>query len=407
MIDVQQDYLRFYLFLKSNSRRGVNALRSILADGTQAKAFAENPAAVAVVLSYDKENPDKNAVELYNLLTKSSVSDTASLTYLCNTYGVTSFAELFANSEVMAKVIADDTSMSAITASRTAMESIVSDEEATANVAASETALCAIAGSALALEIALENETLARALESNAAAMSIILSTETSWAVFEASDLAMSVMRETDVALGMYIASNASLDCTAYADFTTIMADQAAFQTVLSINTNAEFLASSAYALNRIVKSSSARSAWMAGSYAHAHYETVYGTLHNAPSSLFRKYETYYGTPVAGETAYYGHYTKQDGSLAIVSDWYLSTYSGQAYPDEAVEFAGVSLFPGNSCTGTWQTKVWAMSGKTLVASSAASTDKLVCMGGLVTHYYYTDSSGSGAYQTKYATYVAV
>lgn len=406
MQQIQADYITFRWLLKSSYRKGVHTFRSILADNTQAKAFAENPAAIAVVLSYDKENPDGNAVELYNLLTASTVAETATLTYLCNTYGVTSFAELFANSEIMAEVLDDSTSMSAITASRTAMESIVADDQAAANLAASETALCAIAGSSLALEIALGNEVITAALEANAAAMNIVFSTETSRTVFLASDYAMSVLWETDAALGKYIAYAADLDYTAYVDFTALTSDEDAFATALSVQDSTAAMAGSAFALNKIAKTSTARTAWMNGSYAHTYYDILYETLHNAPTTLFKKVETYYSTYAQLASSTYAAYISSTGA------WTSSAQDNKdTIPSEATTYSGIILCPSVYAYSGWKTRLWSTQTETSVWSTTGSTAETTTQGyalfGGAALSIYLNSSASSRSKMKYAAYIAV
>lgn len=207
----QVDYINFRYLLKGNYRKGVHALRSILADGGQAKAFAENPAAVAVVLSYDKENPDKNAAELYELLTESSVADLASGTYICSTYGVTSFDELFADSDILTTVLADEASMNAVAASSSAMSSLISNDAAFALAAESEVAMAAIAGSAVAVKVVAADAGAMSVVAASNVAMSALTASETGMKIIAGSTTAMTAVAASDNARSIVATSETAM----------------------------------------------------------------------------------------------------------------------------------------------------------------------------------------------------
>lgn len=464
MKQAQIDYLNWRYALKSNLVKGTHTLRSILADNAQARMFAENPAAVAVVLSYDKQNPDKNAEELYELLTQSSVAELASTTYICSTYGVADFGELFADEEIMAKVLADEASMNAIAASETAMSSIANDANAMANVAASEVAMTAVNGSAtaseivagssialraiasseIAMTIVAGNETIVNAMVNDAAAMGSVASSTASTNALVAVDSAQSAIVGSSAAMNAITANSGSrnivlasdstmkkvyaseaasaklvagicgLTPSSYSAFGGIVSNSSAMSSAAGSESAMEIMAHSASALNVISKNSTARTAWLGSSYAHAYYDAVYETLHNAPASLFTKYETYYG-----DDSYYasddvlGYYV--DGTLYTnTSGGWTETSTVSATHSAAVPFAGITLlkkvfFTGSGTNdsfsifwGSSQTK------KTLVAGTWTKwTDAYLVLPGGASFY-----NTAGAYYGKYchccfATYVAV
>lgn len=234
----QVDYINFRYLLKGNYRKGVHALRSILADGGQAKAFAENPAAVAVVLSYDKENPDKNAEELYELLINSSVADIASATYVCSTYNVSSFDELAADPEIMAEVVLDASTMNGIAASETAMAAMVDSEiamtaiagseiamtavtstdVAVAAIAGSEIALVAIAASAVAMTAVADNAAIMEGIAGNNAAMATATANSEIMEIVAASETAMTTIAASSTAMSAVIASSTAIDAVVASD---------------------------------------------------------------------------------------------------------------------------------------------------------------------------------------------
>lgn len=214
----QIDYINFYYLLKGNYRKGVHALRSILADGGQAKAFAENPSAVAVVLSYDKENPDKNSEELYELLTSSNVADLASATYICSTYGVTTFAELYADEEALTQLLADSSSMNAVAASTAAIEALVADDNAFAQACESTTAMTAIASQASAMKIVAADSGAITTLSASSTGMGVVAESETAMAEIVVSTTAMNAVMANNIAVIAICSSNVAVSAIANND---------------------------------------------------------------------------------------------------------------------------------------------------------------------------------------------
>lgn len=190
MKQLQIDYLNFYYLLKGNYRKGVHALKSILLDGDQSKMFAENFSAVSLILSYDKENPDKNAVELYDLLTHSNVIDTATNTYICNLYDVASLEELVSNKDIMTEVAANELSMSALVFSKDAMSI----------VAGSETAMTEIAANDMAMTTVTNNDIAVTAVTTSETAMNVICSNQNAFNIITTSSDAMSILNTSPMA---------------------------------------------------------------------------------------------------------------------------------------------------------------------------------------------------------------
>lgn len=457
---MQEDYLKYYLFLKSNKRRGIHALRSILADETQAKAFAENPAAVAVVLAFDKANPDRNAEQLYELLTNSSVADIASATYTLSSYGVSSFEELAASEDLMARAAENESTMNAIAASGSAMEAMAESGVAMSAIAASETAMTAIAAREGASEIISDSPIAFRAIAANDAAVSIavdnqpimeaIASDETAAGSVVASELSLGAVADSEIAAGAFAASvvgmNAiaasptardivlasstamgkvcesavasakivagviGLDPVGYADFGGIASSGSAMSAVAASSSAMGICSRSASALNAICKVSAARTSWMNSSYAHASYDDVYETLHSAPTSLFAKYESYYDTTfLTSSFGSFNHYSFCTDSSGGVSETNSSTKSHA----NAIPFGGITLLKecmrngsGSNDTiycyyGSSQTK----SNLVTTNQTTATAAKKVLVGGMSC---YGNSTYIGNYLSfKYATYVAV
>ena len=393
MKQAQIDYLNWRYALKSNYVKGVHTLRSILADPAQAKMFAENPAAVAVVLSYDTDSPDRNAVELHNLLSKSSVAETASNTYLCNTYGVANFGELFEDEDLMAAALEDSATMNAIVSSESAMESIATNAKAMESVAGSETAMASVASSEVAMETIVYTPSALSILVASETAMSAVMGNEVSIGVATGSSTAMASIAESQVAVSALLASDAAVEAAAssraamsavaasgtamssvvadgdslavFSTSATAMAEMAASSTAMTaISASGSAMlamASSAVALNAICKVSAARTSWMNSSYAQTYYDSMYETLHSAPDSLFTKYEDYYNS--AGWTsAFVDEYMYAADAVEPTST------ASDAVPEGIVLTLGT-----NSCYSNYDGKIYSLQTGTLDETVSEST----------------------------------
>ncbi len=368
----QIDYLNWRYALKSNYVKGAHTLRSILADPAQAKMFAENPAAVAVALSYDTENLDRNAVELHNLLSKSGVAEAASNTYLCNTYGVTSFGELFEDEELMAAALEDSATMNAIVSSESAMESIATNSKAMESVTKSATAMASVAASEVAMET--------------------IIYTPSALSALTASE-AVGILLADDTATSHLFGNSAASDALATSEYAM------------------EAIAGSAKHLNAMCKVSTARTSWMNSSYAHTFYDLAYETLHNASDDLFLKYEDHYTSPMGdvdianatGNGGDYPYYTNASGG------WSSSTSSSKTH-NNAKPLAGITLAHKGTSDATNMVAYFGSSQtKKNLANITAYDEYLdvrkVCVGGLSLYSSYTYPGLSvGA---SFATYTAV
>ena len=200
MLANQSDFMAYASALKSNYRKGVHRLETILSNPTMSAEFAANLGGVSVVLGVPISMPDRNSDKLLELLLGSAVADNAVETWLHQFYEFTDWDDLLsdsarcqemannpliwraaggsklavgksiatlaglscaaykdidavvASSTAMAAVAASSTAMAAVTASSTAMTAVAASSVATSAIAASTTALTAIAGSTTALD---------------------------------------------------------------------------------------------------------------------------------------------------------------------------------------------------------------------------------------------------------------
>ena len=188
MLANQSDFMAYAGAFKSNYRKGVHRLETILSNPTHAAEFAANLGGVSVVLGVPISLPDRNSDKLLELLLGSTVADDAVLTWLHQFYEFTGWDDLLSDSarcKEMANnpliwraaggsklavgksiatlaglscsaykdidaVAASSTAMAAIIANSTALNAVVTSSTAMAAVAASSTAMAAIAASATA-----------------------------------------------------------------------------------------------------------------------------------------------------------------------------------------------------------------------------------------------------------------
>ena len=180
MLANQSDFMAYAGAFKSNYRKGVHRLETILSNPTHAAEFAANLGGVSVVLGVPIELPDRNSDKLLELLLGSDVADDAVETWLHQFYEFTGWDDLLSDSArckemannpliwraaggsklAVGKSIATLAGLScsaykdidAVAASQVAMAAVAASTIATKAIAASTTALTAIAGSTTALD---------------------------------------------------------------------------------------------------------------------------------------------------------------------------------------------------------------------------------------------------------------
>ena len=200
MLANQSDFMAYAGAFKSNYRKGVHRLETILSNPTHAAEFAANLGGVSVVLGVPVNLPDRNSDKLLELLLGSDVADDAVETWLHQFYEFTGWDDLLSDSArckemannqliwraaggsklavgksiatlaglscadyadidavaasqvAMAAVIGNATALNAVVTSSVAMAAVAASNTATKAIAASQTALNAIAGSTTALD---------------------------------------------------------------------------------------------------------------------------------------------------------------------------------------------------------------------------------------------------------------
>ena len=190
MLANQSDFMAYASALKSNYRKGVHRLETILSNPTMSAEFAANLGGVSVVLGVPISMPDRNSDKLLELLLGSAVADNAVETWLHQFYEFTDWDDLLSDSarcQEMANnpliwraaggsklavgksiatlaglscaaykdidaVVASSTAMAAIQKSQTALNAIAASSMATAKYAAGAAGLNPADYAAIAVE---------------------------------------------------------------------------------------------------------------------------------------------------------------------------------------------------------------------------------------------------------------
>ena len=247
MLANQSDFMAYAGAFKSNYRKGVHRLETILSNPTHAAEFAANLGGVSVVLGVPISLPDRNSDKLLELLLGSDVADDAVETWLHQFYEFTGWDDLLSDSarcKEMANnpliwraaggsklavgksiatlaglscsaykdidaVAASQVAMTAVAASQVAMTAVAASQVAMTAVAASQVAMAAIVKSPVAMAAMWRSDTAIKALQANA----------TAWKTFTGA---------TSAVMGKTVAILANLDPSGYADMTAIASSQVA-----------------------------------------------------------------------------------------------------------------------------------------------------------------------------------
>ena len=287
MLANQSDFMAYAGAFKSNYRKGVHRLETILSNPTMSAEFAANLGGVSVVLGVPISMPDRNSDKLLELLLGSAVADNAVETWLHQFYEFTDWDDLLSDSarcQEMANnpliwraaggsklavgksvatlaglscaaykdidaVAASQVAMAAVAASQVAMAAVASSQVAMTAVASSQVAMTAIVKSPVAMAAMWRSDTAIKALQANA----------TAWKTFTGASSAV---------MGKTVAILANLDPSGYADMTAVASSQVAMTAVASSQVAMAAVIGNATALNAVVTSSVAMAAVAASQVA-------------------------------------------------------------------------------------------------------------------------------------------
>ena len=257
MLANQSDFMAYAGAFKSNYRKGVHRLETILSNPTHAAEFAANLGGVSVVLGVPIELPDRNSDKLLELLLGSTVADDAVLTWMHQFYEFTGWDDLLSDSARCKEMANNPLIWRAAGGSKLAVGKSIAtlaglscaDYADIDAVAASQVAMAAIVKSPVAMAAMWRSDTAIKALQANA----------TAWKTFTGA---------TSAVMGKTVAILANLDPSGYADMTAIAASQVAMAAVAASqvamaavaasNTATKAIAASQTALNAIAGSTTA-----------------------------------------------------------------------------------------------------------------------------------------------------
>ena len=254
MLANQSDFMAYAGAFKSNYRKGVHRLETILSNPTHAAEFAANLGGVSVVLGVPVNLPDRNSDKLLELLLGSDVADDAVETWLHQFYEFTGWDDLLSDSARCKEMANNPLIWRAVGGSKLAVgksiatlaglscadyadiDAVAASQVAMAAVAASQVAMTAIVKSPVAMAAMWRSDTAIKALQANA----------TAWKTFTGA---------TSAVMGKTVAILANLDPSGYADMTAIASSQVAMTAIQKSQT----------ALNAIAASSMATAKYAAG----------------------------------------------------------------------------------------------------------------------------------------------
>ena len=179
MLANQSDFMAYASALKSNYRKGVHRLETILSNPTMSAEFAANLGGVSVVLGVPISMPDRNSDKLLELLLGSAVADNAVETWLHQFYEFTDWDDLLSDSARCQEMANNPLIWRAAGGSKLAVGKSIAtlaglscaaykDIDA---VVASSTAMAAVTASSTAMTAVVNSTTACRAIESSATAI--------------------------------------------------------------------------------------------------------------------------------------------------------------------------------------------------------------------------------------------
>ena len=386
MLANQSDFMAYAGAFKSNYRKGVHRLETILSNPTHAAEFAANLGGVSVVLGVPIELPDRNSDKLLELLLGSTVADDAVLTWMHQFYEFTGWDDLLSDSarcKEMANnpliwraaggsklavgksiatlaglscsaykdidaVVASSTAMTAIIATATALNAVVTSSTAMAAVAASSTAMAAIIANSTALNAVVTSSTAMAAIIANATALNAVVTSSTAMTAIVAAPVAMAALWRSDTAIkalqanatawktftgatsavmGKTVAILAGLNPSSYADMTAIAASSTAMAAVAASSTAMAAVAASSAATSAIAASTTALTAIAGSTTALDAFYAKKSRLTGASASKSGKFIILeISSNSAFDTSQYGYATLSDGSKPNWQD-YKSKYA--------------------------------------------------------------------------------
>ena len=285
MLANQSDFMAYAGAFKSNYRKGVHRLETILSNPTHAAEFAANLGGVSVVLGVPIELPDRNSDKLLELLLGSTVADDAVLTWMHQFYEFTDWDDL------------------------------LSDSARCKEMANNPLIWRAAGGSKLAVGKSIA--TLAGLSCSAYKDIDAVAASSTAMTAIQKSPTALNAIAASSMATAKYAAGAAGLNPADYADMKAVAASSTAMTAVVASSAATSAIAASTTALTAIAGSTTALDA------LYAKKSRLTGAS-AAKSGKFIILEI--SANSAFDTSQYGYATLSDGSKPNWQD-YKSKYA--------------------------------------------------------------------------------
>ena len=301
----QLDFMSYATAFKSNYRKGIRRLETILSNPTHAAEFAANLGGVSVVLGVPIGREDRNSEALLSLLLNSDIADDAVLTWMHQFYEFTTWDDLMGNSARVQEMMNNPLLWRALGGSKKAVGKGVATLAGLSCasyadidvVVASSTAMAAIVASPTAMAAIWRSNSAVAAVQKNT----------TAWKTFTGA---------TSAVMGKTVAILANLNPADYADMAAVAASQTAMAAVAASKVATGAIAASATALAKIAGSTTALDAL----YAKKSRLTGASTSKSGKFIILQ-----ISSNSAFSTSQYGYATLSDGSQP---DWgsYLGKY---------------------------------------------------------------------------------
>ena len=230
MLANQSDFMAYAGAFKSNYRKGVHRLETILSNPTHAAEFAANLGGVSVVLGVPVNLPDRNSDKLLELLLGSDVADDAVETWLHQFYEFTGWDDLLSDSARCKEMANNPLIWRAAGGSKLAVgksiatlaglscsaykdiDAVVASSTAMAAVAASSTAMTAIIANSTALNAVVTSSTAMAAIIGNSTALNAVVTSQVAMTAVAASQVAMTAVAASQVAMAAVIGNATALN---------------------------------------------------------------------------------------------------------------------------------------------------------------------------------------------------
>ena len=246
MLANQSDFMAYAGALKSNYRKGVHRLETILSNPTHAAEFAANLGGVSVILGVPVSMPDRNSDKLLELLLGSEVADNAVETWLHQFYEFTDWDDLLSDSARCQEMANNPLIWRAAGGSKLA-------------VGKSVATLAGLSCSAYKdIDAVVASSTAMAAVAASSTAMTAVAASSTAMAAIQKSPTALNAIAASSMATAKYAAGAAGLNPADYADMKAVAASSTAMTAVAASSVATSAIAASTTALTAIAGSTTA-----------------------------------------------------------------------------------------------------------------------------------------------------